>query len=110
MACRPLFGKTTQYYRWLTCAKFWETNRQFPRINGDYKRFHELRSIWRRLRVVLLKSAFTSNPGSIDVDEAVFREDADLMAFLEGDQTRLAYIKFFLWPFIQEYTASRCRQ
>ncbi|CAK0812923.1 unnamed protein product, partial [Prorocentrum cordatum] len=110
MACRPLFGKTTQYYRWLTCAKFWETNRQFPRINGDYKRFHELRSIWRRLRVVLLKSVFTSNPGSIDVDEAVFREDADLMAFLEGDQTRLAYIKFFLWPFIQEYTASRCRQ
>eukprot|EP00959_Pyramimonas_sp_CCMP1952_P282155 5897537-Pyramimonas_sp.AAC.1 len=32
------------------------------------------------------------------------------MSFLEGDQTRLAYSKFFLWPFIQEHAASSCRQ
>ena len=32
------------------------------------------------------------------------------MAFLEGDQTRLAYIKHFLIPFIQEHTADQCRQ
>eukprot|EP00959_Pyramimonas_sp_CCMP1952_P188562 3943454-Pyramimonas_sp.AAC.1 len=35
LACRPLFGKTTAYYHWLKCAKFWECNQVFWKIHGS---------------------------------------------------------------------------
>ena len=110
IACRPLYGKTTQYYRWTACAKYWETNCQFPSIKGDASKLHELRSVTRRLRAVHLKSVFTSDASAVKVESAVFREDSDLMEFLEADTTRLAYIRFFLLPFIAEHSAHDCRQ
>ena len=110
VACRPLFGKETAYYRWNNCAKYWELNMQFPSIEGDCSKLWELRSMTRRIRVITLRSIFTSDSGAVDIENARFKEDADLMDFLEGPYVRLAYVKHFLIPYIRAHTAEECRK
>ena len=58
IACRPLFGQETEYYRWINCAKYWELNMEYPSITGDWSKMWELRSMTRRMRVVKLSAVF----------------------------------------------------
>ena len=109
IACRPLFGKSTKYYKWNLCAKVWEMNTTFPSICGDPKRLDQLRSFLRRIRVVEMKAAFSSDPTKTSVEGMVFREDATLAEFLDSAEVRLAYTKCYVHPFIEQHTAEQCR-
>eukprot|EP00959_Pyramimonas_sp_CCMP1952_P133832 2798744-Pyramimonas_sp.AAC.1 len=54
LACRPLFGKTTAYFHWLKCGKFWECNQIFWEIQGNPHNVQSQKSFWRRLRALQL--------------------------------------------------------
>ena len=64
----------------------------------------------RRIRVVTLRAVFTSDAGAVNIEDACFKEDSDLMAFLESPYARLAYAKHCLIPSVREHTAEECRQ
>ena len=109
VACRALFGKSTDLFSWLRCVKYFEWNRTYPSIRGDWRNMHSLRSFWRRLAVIELGAVFTSDPSKVNVDGKVFHEK-DLTAFLESPEARLVYIRSYLIPFMQKYNAEKCRQ
>lgn len=108
LAVRPLYGKSTEWVRWSKCGKFWENNRTFPSIKGDYRKMDKLKSFTRRLIALELSSSFTTNPECVDVGRKVFEDDPGLTDFLAGDGARLAYIKRFLIPFIKKFSPQQC--
>ena len=109
LGCRPLYGKSTAYFRWGKCCKIWETNNLLPSISGDPQMMHTLRSWVRRIRVLETVSTFSSNEHDVNTDRRAFREDSDLTSFLESSEARLAYIKHFLVPFIEDHTPDELR-
>ena len=72
IACRPLFGKETEYYRWITCAKYWGLNMEYPSITGDWIKMWESRSMTCRMRVVKHSAVFTSDAANVNVDKTCF--------------------------------------
>ena len=110
IACRPLFGKTTEYFAWNRTGKIWEVNKAFPSIRGDPNRLDQLRSFTRRILAIEFKATFASGPAKINPSAKVFRENAHLNAFLESPEVRLAYWKCFLIPYIQSHTPEECTQ
>ena len=53
IACRALFGKSTELFSWARCVKYLEWNRTYPSIRGDWRNMQSLRAWWRRLVAVL---------------------------------------------------------
>ena len=109
IACRALFGKSTELYSWLFCRIYLEWNRAYPSIRGDWRNMQSLRAFWRRLAVIELGAVFTSDPTKVRIADRVF-EEKDLAAFLSGGDARLIYIRNHLIPFIQKHTADECRE
>ena len=109
LSCRPLFGKATTYYRWSHACKYWESNATLPSIKGDADNMNSLRAFTRRIRVVEVKSTFTSTQSDFNEAGRVFREDADLTGFLESPEAKLAYLKRFLIPFIEEHSLQQTK-
>ena len=107
--CRPLFGTTTEYYRWSHTARFWECNWGFPSISGSPQDMRKLFAFERRLRVVNLQATFTSDPTKVDIEQGIFLEDTELAEFLESPFARQAYIETYLIPWILEHSAKECR-
>jgi hypothetical protein len=110
LACRPLFGKVTECYRWAVCAKYWECNKTYPSIKGSPKRLDQLKSFVRRLVVLELQASFTGDETKLDCSNRVFPEDPTLSPFLESPEAKLAYIQVFLIPFMQKYSPADCRR
>ena len=98
LMCRPLFGTTTECYRWNHAARFWEYNWGFPSIAGSPDDMQKLCAFQRRLRVVKLHASFTSNPKQVDIEKGVFREGTQLTEFLESPHALKAYIDLYLLP------------
>ena len=109
IACRALFGKSTELYSWLFCRIYLEWNRAYPSIRGDWRNMQSLRAFWRRLAVIELGAVFTSDLTKVRIADRVF-EEKDLAAFLSGGDARLIYIRNHLIPFIQKHTADECRE
>ena len=107
--CRPLYGKTTAYYRWNRCGKIWEMNWGFPSITGNPASTHSLRSFTRRLRACQITAMFTSDPTKVDIDNGIFPEDSELATFLESPFARQAYVQEFIVPWILENSALDCK-
>ena len=84
LPCRPLFGKTTVYYKWDRCGKWWEMNKAFPAINAGTTEARKLKAFIRRFRVILMGSKFTLEPTQLDADNRVFEDDPDLLHFLRS--------------------------
>ena len=106
--CRPLFGKSTTPYSWRKTAKYFEWNRTYPSVRGNWRQIMTLRAFWRRLAVVELGAVFTSDPSLVNISGRVFPEK-ELTSFLESGLARLIYIRSFLIPFIQSHSADECR-
>ena len=106
LMCRPLFGETTEYFRWNRCAKYWETNWGFPSILGDPFNMSSLRHFTRRLRTARLHAVFTSDPAKVDVENAVFPENSELAHFLESPFARQGYIETYIVPWVLEHTVA----
>ena len=83
---------------------------EYPSITGDWIKMWELRSMTRLMRAVKLSAVFTSDAANVNVDKACFKEDSDLMSFLESPYTRLSCVKHLLIPFIREPVSHECRQ
>jgi len=109
LACRPLFGKTTEYFDWKKTGKYLEWNLPFPSIKGNYRDIQSLRSFWRRLIVIRLLATFTSDPNQVDVDRNMFLEDSEMSQFLAGPLARLVYVSHVLMPFIRSHTPEQCK-
>ena len=78
LGCRPNYGSKTLYIDWGLTAKFWEMNMLTPAIHGDPRNVQSLKSWWRRLIVLNLGAAFSSDPDEVDVNNKVFAEDSEL--------------------------------
>ena len=100
IACRPNYGRETDYFSWEHCGKCWEMNICTPAIKGDSNDMPSWKSWTRRLIVCELESSFSSNKSKIDTENKIFEEDVSLKKFLNSDLCRLAYIKYQLIPFI----------
>jgi hypothetical protein len=109
LACRPLFGKTTEYFSWKKTGKYLEWNLAFPSIKGEYRDMASLRAFWRRLVVIRLHSTFSGDTSLVDPEKKVFLEDSTMTEFLAGPYARLSYITRFLFPFIRTHTPTACR-
>ena len=109
VACRALFGKSTEMFSWSRCMKYFEWNRTYPSVRGDWRNIQSLRSFWRRLAVIELGAVFTSDGDKVSINGRVFPEK-EMSAFLESPEARLIYVRSYLVPFIQKYSADQCRQ
>ena len=109
LACRPLFGKTTEDYQWNRCGKWWECNFAFPSIKGDPADLPSLKSFWRRLVVLELASNFASDVSQIDIEKRVFAEDAALTEFIQSGEAKLCYLQHHLIPFMQTHGPNECK-
>ena len=110
LSCRPLFGKSTEKYRWANVGKWLEINNNtFPSINGDPDDIHSLKAYWRRLRVLLLAASFSGVAADLNVEGRVFKDNTMLTSILESPKIRHAYHVCQLLPFIQRHTAEECR-
>ena len=109
IACKALFGRTTELYNWLHCRVYLEWNQAFPSIRGDWRNVQSLFSFWRRLATIELESVFTSDPSKVRIGDRVF-EEKDLNAFLSSPEARLIYIRSHLILSIQKHTAEECRE
>lgn len=109
IACRPLFGKTTQMYDWERCGKRWEMNKQHFRIRipvtGNARK---LRSFMRRFRTIQMESSFTANADGEDIENRIFRDDPTLPEFLRSPDARYIYVHKVLIPFLQKWTDQDC--
>ena len=103
IAARPLFGKETLYLRWHACAKNWEVHNFLPSISASPYDVKSLKSFVRRLLVVKVASAFTSDPAVLDPEQRVFWKIPPSLLSWKGP-TRLAYMQSFMIPFLQRYS------
>jgi len=108
LPARPLFGKTTEYFRWGSASKFWELNNAIPSIKGDHTDVSKLKSFTRRFRVASLGSAFTADATAVNVEKRVFEDADDLSAVVQSSRGCMAYHRVFLRPFIRGHTAEDC--
>ena len=108
VACRPLFGKLTEYFCWIYCGKWWELNKAFPSIRVSSKDRRALRSFIRRFRVRTVSSSYTNDESKLDAEGKVFLDDPDLPEFLVGESARYIYAKMLLLPFLMRTTARAC--
>lgn len=108
VACRPLFGKTTVYYQWERCGKWWEMNKSYPSIRAAQKDARRLRAFVRRFRVIVYSSSFTLDADSVDFDKKVFMDDPTLAEFLGSPEARHIYLHKVLLPYRQHHTAAEC--
>eukprot|EP00959_Pyramimonas_sp_CCMP1952_P187145 3913418-Pyramimonas_sp.AAC.1 len=63
----------------------------------------------RRLRVVKLHAAFTSDPTKVDIEQGVFLENTELAEFWDSPFARQAHIETHVPPWILEHSAKDCR-
>lgn len=106
IACRPNYGRETEYFSWEYCGKIWEMNISTPKIKADPNNLPSLKSWIRRLIVCDMDSSFSSSQNEVNVESRVFEEDDSLKKFLNSDVCRIAYIKHQLLPFIKFHTPS----
>ena len=59
--------------------------------------------------MIELGSVLSSDPNKLSVTGRFF-EEKDLTSFLESPDACLMYVRNYLIPFIEQYTAEECRQ
>ena len=71
---------------------------------GSTTDVESLRSFSRRLLVLTLESTFAPIGEQVDIAQRRFLEDPSLDPFLEGEEARYAYVRYFLLPRRKKYT------
>ena len=104
LACRPNYGKQTEYLSWRGAAIAWNCNRELPRIRVTAITKEYLMAWTERITVLQTTSSFVSDPDNVDPLNHIYLANPKAKEFVSSGLAKYIRLNKQLMPMTELYS------